>query len=350
MVHLGLAAIIKNVKEDLLKGNLQDCCYYFLYDKGALTSFDSSKFGLEDQISCEGYKGEISESKNINELIQSKPKRGIHYSNNIFTLIGIYLQIPEKIKELISEKFNQYDLRYKFLITKFLPEYTENFLKDLDTVQIDDKYKSIFKFLFLNSKSSNLERNVREFIDSDLDLIDLIILEELQNKFIHDLLNFTRINLSSYDVVKMVLENFSNSIKKVIQPRREGHASFTVKDEYDIQDLLYIILKSIFPNLIYEEQIPKIAGKGTKVEFVIKDEGIMIEAKMIKENDSNETKFIKELKEDLESYHTYPYLRELIFYVYDPFNKTKDKNNFSSLEGNREKKGQTFNVTVVYSN
>jgi hypothetical protein len=52
---------------------------------------------------------------------------------------------------------------------------------------------------------------------------------------------------------------------------------------------------------------------------------------MIKEKDKDEKNFIKQIKEDIESYNKHPDFKEFIVFIYDPYKKTKDKKNFENL-------------------
>ena len=118
-----------------------------------------------------------------------------------------------------------------------------------------------------------------------------------------------------------VLNNFSNAIQKTIRGRRLNHPNFKIEDEYDVQDILYVILKSTFPNLRDEDPIPKAGGKSTKADLIVKEEKILIEVKMMKAKNSNETHFIEQLKVDFESYHESRWLKKLFCFVYDPYKK-----------------------------
>ncbi|MBK8279492.1 MAG: hypothetical protein IPK94_04830 [Saprospiraceae bacterium] len=123
-----------------------------------------------------------------------------------------------------------------------------------------------------------------------------------------------------------------------------------MEDEYDVQDISYVILKSIFPNLREEDPIPKVGGKSTKIDLILREEKILIEVKMIKAKDSNETHFIEQLKADFESYHECKWLRKLFCFVYDPYKKTRDISNFNDLNGERTKGEHNFNVEVIVAN
>ena len=68
------------------------------------------------------------------------------------------------------------------------------------------------------------------------------------------------------------------------------------------------------------------------------------------EKDINEKKFIEQLKIDFNDYASWSGLKDLIVFVYDPYNKTTNKNNFYSLEGEQTIRGVKFNVHIIVSN
>ena len=76
----------------------------------------------------------------------------------------------------------------------------------------------------------------------------------------------------------------------------------------------------------------------------------MIEVKMIKVSDDDEKPFVEQLKNDIQSYYRYPFLKDLLVYVYDPQSKTKDVQNFYELNGIQEIQGIRFNVEVIVGN
>lgn len=83
---------------------------------------------------------------------------------------------------------------------------------------------------------------------------------------------------------------------------------------------------------------------------MIENEGIDIELKMIKAKDKDEKDFIKQLKIDFIDYAAWNELKDLIVFVYDPFNKTTNRNNFYSLEGQKTIRNVTYNVHIIVSN
>lgn len=155
---------------------------------------------------------------------------------------------------------------------------------------------------------------------------------------------------NEFIITRNLLGEFSNSIQKIITNRRKGHVNFEINDEYDVQDLLYLILKATFPNLKDEDPIPKVGGKSTKIDLIIRKENILIEVKMLKKSDRDELKIIEELKIDFESYHECHWLKKLFCFIYDPYKRTRDKSNFNELSGIRKKGIHEYDVEIILVN
>ena len=83
-----------------------------------------------------------------------------------------------------------------------------------------------------------------------------------------------------------------------------------------------------------------------KLDFVLIEEGIIIEVKQIREEEKNDKKFIQQIKIDLQSYHVLDYLKEIIFYVYAP-KAIQDVNNFYELEGPQTINNKSFDVKII---
>ena len=159
-------------------------------------------------------------------------------------------------------------------------------------------------------------------------------------------LNITEVTPDEIQVTQ-ILNNFGNAVKKITQERRVSHPSFKIADEYDVQDLLYVILKSVYPKLIAEDPISKVGSKSTKIDLILREQGILIEVKIINVMGNSENKIIDDLKKDIESYHVCQWLKILICFVYDPQNLIKDNHNFKQLEAPRTKNEHTFDVKIV---
>lgn len=351
-----LREIINNWKKELLsEDSIHSYCYYYIANRKYLDKLSILNDGDENILASSGYKGikvDLSEVKKI--IGKYNPKR-INFTNNIFRLLGIYLTNEIEVENFLKTKYISSPIRTKYLIACFIPEYKKKLIKEvrvIDTSEDDYAFSNVLKYIYLDEKSL-LKHSITTLMKSDCpDVIDIILFEELENKLIHDEICETKyINKSELDIILQVLENFSNAIKRITINRRKDHPIFKINDEYDVQDLLYVMLKSIFPDLKIEEPTPQVAGKHNRIDLCIPTNNnvVFVEVKMIKEKDNNEKEFIRQLKEDIQSYYKYEKLSDLIFFIYDPQNKTTDRTLFSDLDGEKMINGITFNVRTVLS-
>lgn len=147
-----------------------------------------------------------------------------------------------------------------------------------------------------------------------------------------------------------LLERFHGLSKIITSDRRRGHSLFEIKDEYDVQDLLLLILKSYFP--LAERESPTISvGKGhTRIDIVIPEYDIIVEVKIIL-NEAKTQDVIDELKVDFESYYPHPSCKTLICFIYDPNTVIKDPTKIINDLSDDKKtiKDKTFKVIVAIS-
>ncbi len=337
---------IKSIREALEQNNLGSMAYYYHTNRGQLENFDLSNFQGQDLIAAKGYCGvELTDEEK--QKILKPGFQGISISSTIFKLLGAYFAHPVIVLPKLAEKFQETSLKNRYFISVLVPEYRNNLVAQLNSSQVSEDW--LYKFLLglVPYEEENLD-NLQKFLSRAEDVIDLLILEDLRRKFLsRELLVTSYNNLSAKDIVLQILSNFQNATNKVTQTRRAGKSSFIVQDEYDVQDLIYSMLKGIFPTMKDEDPVPRQGAKSTKIDLILREEGILIEIKMIKASDSNEKEFVEQLKTDIQSYHQSAWLRHLICFIYDPFDKTKDKQNFYDLTGHQTVNGKGFTIDIV---
>lgn len=104
---------------------------------------------------------------------------------------------------------------------------------------------------------------------------------------------------------------------KALQSRRHGKVPFTIDDEYDVQDLIHAFLKMDFDDIRPEEWSPSYAGGSSRMDFLLKDEKVVIEIKKTRKG-LTESELGAELIVDIEKYRVHPDCRSLLCFVYDP--------------------------------
>lgn len=102
-----------------------------------------------------------------------------------------------------------------------------------------------------------------------------------------------------------------------LRHRHSDRPTLTITDEYDVQDLLHTILRLHFDDVRPEEHSPSYAGRGSRVDFLLKAERVVIEVKKtrpsLKAGDLGE-----ELIVDRARYQAHPGCDTLVCFVYDP--------------------------------
>jgi hypothetical protein len=83
---------------------------------------------------------------------------------------------------------------------------------------------------------------------------------------------------SKCDLVERVLTRF-HIIAKQIESRHEKRPTLEIKDEYDVQDLLHALLLINFEDVRTEEWTPSYAGGSSRMDFLLRNEFIVIEIK-----------------------------------------------------------------------
>jgi hypothetical protein len=339
-----LREILNHNKSRLLQSkNIELVAYLSISSPEELTNYDYD-LSPDEKIAFKGYKKEIIDPQKIASIISKPPIKGLSATSNIYKFSGLYLASKEEQKAIFFEKYSQSDLKQKYFLSRIEPALKSMLIKDTKEGE-SGPYSTLIKRILEvdNVLDSDIDSALQAIYSNDFDVQTQILLEDLEKS----LLKIRYINKNTEEVIKDILINFSNAVQKIIKDRRKNHPDFKIEDEYDVQDILYVILKSILPQLRAEDPIPKVGAKSTKIDLILRTEKILLEVKMIKNLDANETNFIEELKVDFESYHECKWLDKLFCFVYDPYKKTKDIANFNDLNGNRTKGNHNFKVEVI---
>lgn len=312
-----LRKIIESNQYLLKEQNASVYWYYYLRNKENLLNLELESLKQGDSFAIKGYTFDNSINESEFERFINKPAiRGIDFSSNIFKFLGIYLVNKKLLSSKLEQKFKQSNIKNKFVIALIEEHYKSGLQLELNNKEDKDIYNPIISFLL----GDNAEYPTIELIDliqkQSFDIVDLFILEEIEKK----LLTYSKItyqDISAYELVCNILNNFSNAIQRITKNRRKGHPEFSINDEYDVQDILYTILKAIFPKLKPEEPTPSVGISYNKIDFILEDEGILIETKMLKESDKDEKKITDELKVDIQSYYKKEKIKNLICFVYE---------------------------------
>ena len=106
-------------------------------------------------------------------------------------------------------------------------------------------------------------------------------------------------------------------VAKQLRNRYNSRPTLDIDDEYDVQDLLHSLLKLHFEDIRSEEWTPSYAGGSSRMDFLLKEENIVIEVKKTRKG-LGDKELGKQLIEDKEKYKVHPNCKKLICFAYDP--------------------------------
>ena len=106
-------------------------------------------------------------------------------------------------------------------------------------------------------------------------------------------------------------------IMRQLAKRQRDRQPFEVNDEYDLQDLVHALLRSIFDDIRPEDWTPSYAGNSSRLDFYLPQIEAVIELKMMRPSLSAK-ELANQLIIDAIRYQTFPGCKTLYCVVYDP--------------------------------
>ena len=128
--------------------------------------------------------------------------------------------------------------------------------------------------------------------------------------------------------------------------RQQGRPPIVMEDEYDVQDFLHGLLRIFFDDVRAEDFSPERAGARSRIDFVLKQERVVVEAKMTRAG-LGAAKLGDQLIVDIERYRSHPDCDALVALVYDPEKRIPNRRTLETdLSGERD--GLIVRVVVVH--
>jgi len=125
-----------------------------------------------------------------------------------------------------------------------------------------------------------------------------------------------------------------HSVVRQLRTRYNGRPAFDIDDEYDVQDLLHALLRLHFDDIRPEEWTPSYAGKSTRMDFLLKQERVVVEVKKTRKG-LDAKRLGEELIIDMAHYRNHSDCQTLICFVYDPESRIANPAGLESdLSGN----------------
>ena len=122
--------------------------------------------------------------------------------------------------------------------------------------------------------------------------------------------------LAKLGLVELICNRF-HLVAHQLHNRYSDRETLHIHDEYDVQDLMHALLRIHFDDIRPEEWTPSYAGGCSRVDFLLKQEQIVIEIK--KTRNTLKAKDVGEqLLVDIQRYKKHPDCKILMCFVYDP--------------------------------
>jgi hypothetical protein len=109
-------------------------------------------------------------------------------------------------------------------------------------------------------------------------------------------------------------------VARQLRSRHNSRNTLDIQDEYDVQDLFHALLHLHFEDIRAEEWTPSFAGASSRMDFLLKQEQIIIEIKKTRQG-LGAKEVGSQLIEDIGRYQNHPDCKVLICFVYDPEEK-----------------------------
>lgn len=146
----------------------------------------------------------------------------------------------------------------------------------------------------------------------------------------------------SLDLLERLGRRFAASCA-LLQREHRGKPGIIISDEYDVQHILHAMIVPHFEEVEPEEPTPKMAGGSARLDFLLKQDHVAIETKMMRPSLSlNELR--RELAEDIIYFRAHPHVSALFILVYDPERRIT---NNAGFERDLSSDSDSFIVRVV---
>jgi len=176
----------------------------------------------------------------------------------------------------------------------------------------------------------------------------MVIMSKRQNSRIAGETFQTKSALHEHIRQMLMLERLCSRFHLVARQLRSRHSNrdtLHVEDEYDVQDLLHALLTLEHDDIRPEEWTPSYAGGSSRMDFLLKLEQIVIEAKKTRSG-LGARELGEQLIVDIQKYKQHPDCRTLVCFVYDPEGRIANPRGIENdLSGDKD--GLTVRVIIA---
>lgn len=252
---------------------------------------------------------------------------------------GVLLSKGDPIKKVDENRMNSYSSEERLSLLVASPEELQEFdgrrrnlfTKTIDT--IDYKESLMWTTQVLNCLINYLGED--HFTTKDVCSIkNLSKIEKAHVSKIMSILRGIKVSIEQGDIVLneidkndelplyRIFSKFHSVARQLCQRRNNKGTSrhtLIIEDEYDVQDLLHSLLRLFYDDIRPEEHTPSYAGSSSRMDFLLKNEKLVIEVKTTLTG-LTEKQLGEQLIIDIEKYKEHKDCNKIFCFVYDPEN------------------------------
>jgi len=120
---------------------------------------------------------------------------------------------------------------------------------------------------------------------------------------------YSRSQYPRLDLINSMLSNFEAAMER-------WDTKWKIENEYDIQGILWLILRTVFNDLRYEESFPKLGRRGHRDDIAVPQLGLIIEVKYTRKSGDFQ-KILDEVSKDAVQINTQAVYKDILVFVYD---------------------------------
>lgn len=229
--------------------------------------------------------------------------------------LTVQLKTIDKFTSLdLSDNFYQWQMDTKMVIQVIFAdnyEYLKCFKEINSTERYGPKYNAFAQTIGISK--DGLEK-YRAILQS--------MIKTIQDYWEEN--NTNQPTISDLNKIELLCNRFDLVARQIqIRYGKGKRTTIEINDEYDVQDLFHALLTLYFDDIRDEEWTPSYAGRASRVDFLLKEEQIVIELKKTRENLTGK-EVGEQLIIDITRYKSHPDCKTLICFVYDPERRIKN--------------------------
>ncbi|MGQ0791272.1 MAG: hypothetical protein ACT4NJ_03500 [Nitrosopumilaceae archaeon] len=154
----------------------------------------------------------------------------------------------------------------------------------------------------------------------DIEKIEDFLLSFVFRSVSSIILGTTDATLLSVNHVSKILNGFESAMKRWVYTESK---KWEIENEYDVQSILYLILRSYFADIEYEDPTPKFGHSSSRLDLKIPQLKTIVEVKYARSSEDFK-KIENEIKIDASSYVQSTDYTKIIVFIYDSSSSVQD--------------------------